>query len=339
MEKELNIAAILKDKPLHTKLWSPLYGDVFFKRIVTNDGIRVLCKGLDGSFGTDEKSFWKNGKFTLGGEVCLFPSKEMRYWEKFAWNKGDVLTYLYEEEPCYAVFEEFQNDEYTTFKSRYNYNAGDTCLQLNSLSLTNHFTKASDDEAKKFIEMIEKSYGGKLNLETLEIEQPKPEFKDGDIVHSEDFMSNYTYIYKEPQANIDICYCYKLSGGYLHIGNTENRYDCTLPSNTILEEKTRLATDSEKQQLFDALAKENKAWDEDKKMLVDLPKKCEFKPMDWCLMRFSHRVWNLCQFAFINKSLLDNPVAVGGNVYEECIPYNEDTKHLLGTTDEWEERK
>nr|DAU08174.1 MAG TPA: hypothetical protein [Caudoviricetes sp.] len=27
--------------------------------------------------------------------------------------------------------------------------------------------------------------------------------------------------------------------------------------------------------------------------------------------------------------------AVGGCAYDECIPYNDQTKHLLGTTDEW----
>ena len=44
--------------------------------------------------------------------------------------------------------------------------------------------------------------------------------------------------------------------------------------------KLRLATEEEKQQLFDALAKEGKAWDAKKKMIVDLKPKCEFKPFD-----------------------------------------------------------
>ena len=38
METEINIVEILKDKPVNTKLYSPLYGDVYFSHIgVRND--------------------------------------------------------------------------------------------------------------------------------------------------------------------------------------------------------------------------------------------------------------------------------------------------------------
>ena len=30
-------------------------------------------------------------------------------------------------------------------------------------------------------------------------------------------------------------------------------------------------------------------------------------------------------------------VAVGGSAWTECIPYNDQTKHLLGTTNDWKE--
>lgn len=107
----------------------------------------------------------------------------------------------------------------------------------------------------------------------------KPEFKDGDILYATDWINGYIYIAKEPKSNIDICYCYKLSGGgYLHICNMENHYDCSLPSITIKEKETRFATESEKQQLFDALAKENKRWDAEKKAIVDLSKDTDLRP-------------------------------------------------------------
>jgi hypothetical protein len=107
----------------------------------------------------------------------------------------------------------------------------------------------------------------------------KPEFKDGDILYATDWISGYIYINKESNPDIATCYCYKLTGGgYLHICNLENHYDCTLPSITIKEEETRFATESEKQQLFDALAKENKRWDAEKKAIVDLPKDTDLRP-------------------------------------------------------------
>ena len=107
----------------------------------------------------------------------------------------------------------------------------------------------------------------------------KPEFKDGDILYATDWINGYIYIAKESNPDIATCYCYKLSGGgYLHICNLENPYDCTLPSIAIKEKETRFATESEKQQLFDALAKENKRWDAEKKAIVDLPKDTDLRP-------------------------------------------------------------
>lgn len=107
----------------------------------------------------------------------------------------------------------------------------------------------------------------------------KPEFKDGDILYTTDWINGYIYITKESNPDIATCYCYKLSGGgYLHICNLENLYDCTLPSIAIKETETRFATESEKQQLFDALAKENKRWDAEKKAIVDLPKDTDLRP-------------------------------------------------------------
>ena len=240
MEVKINIGEILKDKPIYTKLWSPLYGDVFYKRIVSNDGVRVLCKGFDGSLVTDEKSFWKNGKFTLGGEICLFPSNEMRSWEKFAWKKGDML--VSNDGKIEVLFITWVNNSYTKF-------VGLHCLITNdneeveyddgtTIFNTNDFKGIEvEDAAQTYINTIEERLGGKLNPETLEIE-------------------------KQP----------------------------------------------------------------------------EFKVMDWCLMRDFGEKWKLCQFGFVEETpATDNAPynAIGGNWFNECIPYNEDTKHLLGTTDEW----
>ena len=106
-----------------------------------------------------------------------------------------------------------------------------------------------------------------------------------------------------------------------------------------------LFTDSEKQQLFSALEKEGKAWDSEHKMIVDLKPKVEFKPMDLCLMkyigRYNNRGWELCQYAYTEHRVSSSGEqryfyhSVGGEIYAECIPYNEDTKHLLGTRDKW----
>ena len=73
--------------------------------------------------------------------------------------------------------------------------------------------------------------------------------------------------------------------------------------------------------------------------------KFEFKPMDLCLMKYigqyNNRGWELCQYAYTEHRVSSSGEqrdfyhAVGGEIYAECIPYNEDTKHLLGTRDKW----
>lgn len=338
MEKDINIAAILEDKPTRTKLYSPLYGEVFLSRLVSNNGIRVLCKGLDGSLGTDEKPFWENGKFTLGGEICLFPSKKMRDWSKFAWKKGDVLS---DDGGRLCIFKSFAHSSYLTFKAKLIKHEGPFIKFDTFLADTKDWHKTSDDVAKEYIVEIEKKYNGKLNLETLEIEEieKQPEFKDGDIVVAEGENKGkkiFIFRYKIRDSNTDE-HGYK---SYINVnsdGSLFNNMTFYLRKDFVY----RSATDSEKQQLFESLAKENKVWDAEKKQIVNLkPKKCEFKPFDKVLCRNSKDdTWEADFFARLTRKEIDyiqsGKYLCVGDLWMHCIPYNEQTAHLLGTTDEW----
>lgn len=331
MEKELNIAALLKDKPVGTKLWSPIFGDCKCSRLL-DSGIRVFPIH-NGFTSTEEKSFFKTGQYTLAGEVCLFPSKQMQDWSKFAWKEGDVLT----DEERFVVFKGFNTDDYTEFSASFEYKDG-TCRR-NLWLVSNDFRKVSDNIAQEIIKKVEEHYGGKLNLETLEIEQPKHEFKDGDIVTLKiPNLKKNIRIFKEVVNK-------KMHENHYYVGfnfDDDGRPIQIFKDYYAYTDNDRPATDSEKQQLFSALAKEGKRWNPDTKQIEDLPKKCEFKPMDWCLMRdvdeveyrgFVTSEWVLCQFSHYLEGY--KFVAVGGNWFGECIPYNEETAHLLGTTDEW----
>lgn len=315
MKKELNIAAILKDKPEGTKLWSPIFGDCTLDKITSEDPLiseqSLICVY------TPEKvleTFYSNGKYDKHGECVIFPSKQMQDWSKFAWKKGDVLSCGVDN---FCIFKKWENDEYTEFDAEFvtpDY-SGAILKTKDWVNVTN------ENIVKQHISKVEEIKGGKLNLETLEIEQPKQEFKDGDIVAFGESVA----IYKKFENDELYFYaCIEAAWGLILSDSV----------NTSLE--YRLATDSEKQQLFDTLTKEGKRWNPDVKTIEDLPKKCEFKPMDWCLMKDSTKYWELCQFAYTRK-VNDTTMysAVGGLIYYKCIPYNEETKHLLGTTDEW----
>ena len=66
-------------------------------------------------------------------------------------------------------------------------------------------------------------------------------------------------------------------------------------------------------------------------MIVDLKPKYEFKPMDFCLMKYigqyNNRGWELCQYAYTEHRVSSSGEqcefyhSVGGEIYAECIPY------------------
>ena len=334
MEEKINIAEILENKSQGTKLYSLTYGDCFYQEYTGDFGIE--CKSQNGvQFILDEY-----GKYCIDGECILFPSKEMRNWGKFAWKKGDVL--VNKDGDVHIIFERFVDDTYCSFVGKYylwKENNDTEHFYKNERLLISDFQKAGKDAAQTYINTIEERLCGKLNHETLEIENAQPEFKDGDIVVTDAvpslLYSKCIFILKgdlntgESRANSYV---------FFNINNNYISYDVL---DTIEKERNiHFASDSEKQQLFDAIKKDGKAWDSDKKAIVDLKPKCEFKPFDKVLCRNSKDdTWEADFFARLTRKEIDYTqsgkyLCLGG-LWMYCIPYNEETSHLLGTTDEW----
>ena len=321
MEEKFNIAKILKDKPEGTKLWTDMFG------IVTLYVVTDACDAFQVKHHNKEPWFDEDGKLYKEGVLCIYPSKSMRDWEKFSWKRGDVLI-----SDCgfVCIFKEWASDDYTRFNGCY--------FDGMPNAPTAKYSKLDKNTAYGYIRELEKRCGGVLNIKTLKIE--KPEFKDGDIV-AVDLDRKNIRIFKEKKNGNNICW------GKYYIGfsfNNEGKLIQTFKNYTADCSSDRLATDSEKQQLFSALEKEGKAWDSNKKSIVDLKPKVEFKPMDLCLMKYigqyNNRGWELCQYAYTEHRVSSSGEqrdfyhAVGGEIYAECIPYNEDTKHLVGTAEE-----
>ena len=84
MNENLNLVEILKDCPEGTKLYSPIIGEVEFKRIKYSEYPIVTCS----KNGNRILLFTKEGLFFSEGEcIMLFPSKEQRDWSKFKIKK------------------------------------------------------------------------------------------------------------------------------------------------------------------------------------------------------------------------------------------------------------
>lgn len=327
MKEKINIVEILKDKPQGTKLYSSACGKCRLGEVDDKSFKISFYNSKFGFMNGGEGYLDKNGKLYDDGECVVFPSKEMRDWEKFSWKKGDVLYSAGLKEYC--VFNKFISDGYLMFISNYNVDENTKRVVPKTYDPdknTVNYEKVSDEKATEIISLIEEHYGGKLNLSTLEIEK-QPEFKDGDIVALVVRKCTHIAIFQSRQE------------AYIGFHAVLCQNDELLLEEPFREDvgdiELRLATDSEKQQLFDALAKKGKAWDAEKKQIVDLPKKSEFKIFQKVLVRdYNGEEW-IPGFFFRIHNDGCRYILVCGEIYKQCIPYNDHTEHLLGTTDEW----
>ena len=177
-QKDIDVYEILKDVPKGTEFYTSLCGNVGLAYLESNKeaGEAIWTENKEGEY-----SFNKNGRWMKGGEVTFFPSEQMRDWSKF-FKKGDVL--VHRNGDVHVIFEGFKDNRYTRFKGKH-YLWKECFEDYNkevSEMITFTFRKASDDEAKTYINTIEKFLGGKLNRETLEIEKPaKPVFELGNL--------------------------------------------------------------------------------------------------------------------------------------------------------------
>ncbi len=267
-QKDIDIYEILKDEEYGTELYTPKCGKVWHSGMA-NDKDSAKAIWTEDEAGR-EHFFDKNGKIYKEGEILLFPSNEMRDWSKF-FKKGDVL--VHRNGDVHVIFEGFKDNCYTRFNCKHYLwkECFEDYSKEKSEMITFLFNKVSDDEAKTYINTIEKFLGGKLNRDTLEIE--KPEFKDGDVL----------FVKCKGGTFIEIFNYYKRNGelyDHASLDITTQELDISgkykISKENIVE--IRLATEEEKKQFFSSLAKKGKAWDAEKKQVVDLkPVKLTFE--------------------------------------------------------------
>lgn len=317
-QKDIDIYEILKDVPKGTEFYTSLCGKVLLSYLATNKeaGEAIWTENKDGEY-----SFNKNGRWMEGGEVLLLPSKELRDWSKF-FKKGDVL--VHRNGDIHVIFEGFKDNRYTRFKGKH-YLWKERFEDYNkevSEMITFTFRKASDDEAQTYINTLEKRFGGKLNLETLEIEKPaKPTFEIGKL-----------YVFNEEDEDGELTIIGKLidkneSEDTLRFGNqyeienekfvTDQTFDLRISVNKELRE----ATENEVE-LFN---KHYDIWKNGK----EAKEQPVFKPFDKVLVR-SGRGFNWYPALFVrdrgensSKRFIALPIHIGTAAdFSSCIPYD-----------------
>lgn len=321
-QKDIDIYEILKGMPYGTPLYTPMCGNVEFTSVEEDKekSRAIWTENKNGAY-----SFDKHGKWMKGGETLLFPSKEMRDWSKF-FKKGDVLESDNKLKRC--IFEEWANDDYTDFNCfAMDEGWNDYFSKINNSTFEYH--KADDFITELHIKRVEKKFGGKLNLETLEIEQPA--FKIGKL-----------YVFDEEDEDGNVTVIGKLIGkneskDTLTFGNqyeietekfvTDQAFDLRIS----VHEELREATEGEYCTFQEACT----LWEKKAKGQPD------FKTFDKVLVRDSDtEEWEPAIFLRMSKEeeKKELPYQVFslyyGFSYEtaQCIPY-EGSEHLAFTSD------
>ena len=314
-QKDFDIYEILKGMPDGTPLYTPMCGNVEFRYLQDNKEAAeaIITNTNNGA----EYTFNKNGKYVELGEVMLFPSKEMRDWSKF-FKKGDVLEYVGGENvKGNCIFEKYEDNTKEYFYGRFTKENETFFSDRIPTYITADWVK-SDDPAG-YIRFVEERLGGKLNLETMEIEKPeKLTFEIGKL-----------YVFDEEDEDGNVTVIGELIGKYesedtLRFGNqyeietekfvTDQAFDLRIS----VHEELREATENE----IELFEKHYSIWEKGAK------EQPAFKPFDKVLVRNEER--SKWQPAFFVRDLGDEvifrfkvlPIQSGRvATVSQCIPF------------------
>ena len=88
MNDNIDLTKILKDCPKGTKLYSPQFGEVYFREIRSDDEYSIITTNDVGAVTFTKEGFYRAD---ADEECVLFASEEQRDWSKFTapWYKKD----------------------------------------------------------------------------------------------------------------------------------------------------------------------------------------------------------------------------------------------------------
>lgn len=190
-EKEtVNVAEILRDyKPNEIILYTTMYGNAYLKGF-TRDGNGIILENVNTIIrGTLERDVVldKYGKIkeAQGGECIMFPSSEMRDWNKF-FKYGDVV--INQKDGAMFVFDCWANGNFTKMSIIDYFDKpsefGGKEFRLKHLTVnTKDYQKADEEQRELFFESMDKSYTFAVKCGRItRVEKKPPHFKTYDKV-------------------------------------------------------------------------------------------------------------------------------------------------------------
>lgn len=336
MENEkINVAAIIKDCPKGTEFYTTAFGNVKLGQVNSTDStvpqaIHILCGS--GSC----VSLFADGRYLNDGECIIFPSKTMRDWHKFAWKKGDVL---HKDGKVFVVFLKWKADDYSKFEARYQVcreNDGVTFADFTENYMTSGYRKACKTDSETVVSMTEERLGGKMNMETLEVEKQKASLEVG---------KRYTFEEDDEDGTLTIV------GELIGLNESEdtatfgNQYEIETEKFVTDEgfelrisahKELRAATDKE----IELFNKAEHFWHcrkaDERLKALEKQNQPKFKPFDKVLVRDDDeqewtpalfvRIDETCAYRYIGLSLEEGCC----DGWHHCIPY-EGNEHMIYT--------
>ena len=88
MNKNIDLTKILKDCPKGTKLYSPQFGEVYFREIRSDDEYSIITTNDVGAVTFTKEGFYRAD---ADEECVLFASEDQKDWSKFSapWHKKE----------------------------------------------------------------------------------------------------------------------------------------------------------------------------------------------------------------------------------------------------------
>ena len=260
--------------------------------------------------------YWEHGKVDYFDDFEMVPRDPETYRD---WQVGDRATDPNEKWND-SVYKEiiFRSGELVICKDgNDDISGGYTCGQLHRLG----YRLVLTDIEQQIIE-----------------EKKKYEPQDGDVCFVKTSAGNRFIFIKRDNESDDEIHGYASIDTNSRVLYLSSNLSCVCNRKSIRE--LRPATDEEKQRLFDTMAEGGKRWNAEKKVVEDIPKPCEFEKGEPVLVRDNGCVWKIGVFTKMRADYFQYGAMTNGLDecgYRFCLPYNERTMHLLGTTEDYKE--
>ena len=314
----MNLTEILKNVPRGTKMHSPLFKEpITFERIASNSRFPIICKTSVG----ENINFTAKGYFsveTATQNCMIFPTPEMT-WSGYEYiPEGSLVICKRNNKITQVACSKGGWYDDTCISSHWWYDFEDDKLYSETFGLFWYDAIPTSEE----IATIDKLLAEKGYLFVNQKLERTTTFKKGDIIVSDTgIIALFDSVREGSKPNVIVYQAIRRTGGKVVV-KTDVGIGYT--------HEARLATRADKEIFLAALDEAGYYIDGD----TVKRKRYQFTPFEKVLVRDNDAdSWRCALFSHIDESFPFYKYRCIGNSYDQCIPYNNDTAHLVGKFD------